>query len=102
MLGKNSVGDSFKYLSYFPYKIKFEVSHKLSAKETICIKCQSLFPGKNKKHIIIFSAVEFAQRVAEVKGYCMLNSLLRVCSFFIPVCFKGHFNHDRIVTIWHF
>ena len=31
--------------------------------ETICMKCQSLFSGKNKKNIIRLSSAEIAQRV---------------------------------------
>ena len=32
----------------FPRK-RFDISCKLSAKETICMKCQRLFSGENKK-----------------------------------------------------
>ena len=35
--------------------------------ETIGLKCQSQFSGKNKKNIINMSSAEFAQRVAKVK-----------------------------------
>ena len=37
------------FFSYFLLKVSFDVSCKLSPKETVCIKCQSLFSGKNKK-----------------------------------------------------
>ena len=39
------------YFSYFSQKIKYDISCKLSPKETICMKCQILFSGKNKKNI---------------------------------------------------
>ena len=39
-------------LFYLFQKICFDISDKLSPQETICKKCQSLFPGKNKKNII--------------------------------------------------
>ena len=32
-------------------KIRFDLSCKLSPKETICMKCQILLSGKNKKNI---------------------------------------------------
>ena len=34
--------------------------------ETICMKCQILFSGKNKKNITNLSSAEFAQRVVKV------------------------------------
>ena len=39
--------------------------------EIICMKCQILFPGKNKKNIIILSAAELAKRMVNVKGTLM-------------------------------
>ena len=33
----------------------------------ICMKCQSLFSGKNKKNIINFSSVEFVHRMVNVE-----------------------------------
>ena len=38
--------------SYFSQKIGSDISSKLSPEETICMKCQSLFSGENKKHIL--------------------------------------------------
>ena len=38
-------------------------------KETICMKCQILFSGKNKKNNIILSSAENAQRVVKVNAY---------------------------------
>ena len=35
--------------------------------ETICMKCQMLFPGKNKKNVIILSSAELTQRVVNVE-----------------------------------
>ena len=37
------------YFSYFAQKTGFDISYKLSPLETVCIKCQILFSGKNKK-----------------------------------------------------
>ena len=66
---KNSADDIFKYLSYFPQEvlqIGTDISCKSSPKETICMKCLSLFPRKSKKNIINLSFVEFAQMVLAV------------------------------------
>ena len=54
---------SLKYISYFSQKIRFELSCKL----TVCMMCQTLFSGKNKKNVIILSSGEFAQRVVKIK-----------------------------------
>ena len=35
--------------------------------ETICMKCQILFSGKNKKNIVNLSSAEIAQRAVKVK-----------------------------------
>ena len=35
--------------------------------ETVCMKCQILFSGKNKKNIINWPSAENAQRVVKVK-----------------------------------
>ena len=47
-LVKISTEDILKYVSYFFQKIGFDISCKLSPQETICMKCQILFSGKNK------------------------------------------------------
>ena len=45
----------------FSKKVGFDIS------ETICMKCQSLFSGKNKNNIINLSHAKFAQSVVKVK-----------------------------------
>ena len=47
-------------------KTGFDISCKLSPMEIICMKCQILFPGKNKKNINLSSA-ENAHRVETVR-----------------------------------
>ena len=43
-------------------------------KETICMKCQTLFSGeKNKKNIINWLSAEFFQRVVKVKALKLIN-----------------------------
>ena len=53
---------------FFLQKTGFDTSCKLSPKETICIKCQSLYFRKNKKNIFSLSSAELAQRVVKNKA----------------------------------
>ena len=46
-LGDNSADN--KLITFFSQKTGFDISCKLSPLETICMKCQSLFSGKNNK-----------------------------------------------------
>ena len=55
------------------------------AKETICMKCQILFSGKNKKNIINLSSAEFANWVINVKLYYINYILVN--------------NHSKITTL---
>ena len=47
----------------FSQKTGFTISCKLSSMETICMKCQILSFGKNKKKIINLSSAELAKSV---------------------------------------
>ena len=51
----------------FSWKTGFDISSRLSTKETICIKCQILLCGKKQEKIIYFSLAEFAHRVVRVE-----------------------------------
>ena len=55
-----------KYFSYFSEKIGFGISCKLSPKETICMKCLSIFSQKNKKNTTNLSSAEFAQSGSDI------------------------------------
>ena len=55
-----------KYFSYVSQKIGFSILCKLAPEETVCMKCQSLFSGKNKKNIISLSSAEYAKKVVMV------------------------------------
>ena len=46
----DSADDKLKF-SYFFLKTGFDIPCKLSPLETLCMKCQNLFSGKNKKNI---------------------------------------------------
>ena len=50
----------------FSQKIGFEISCKLSPRETICMTCQSLFSGKNKKML----STELTHIVVKLKQMC--------------------------------
>ena len=52
-------------------KTGFDISCKLSPKETICMKCQILFSGKNKKNISKCRLLKILPRVLSVKGRYM-------------------------------
>ena len=47
ILGKTFSRRHFQNKSYFSKKMRFDVSCKLSPKETVCMKCQTLFSRKN-------------------------------------------------------
>ena len=54
------------YFSYFCQEIGIGISWKLSPLETICMKCQILFPGKNKKNILKCHLMKILPRVLSV------------------------------------
>ena len=64
-LGKNFSRQHLKFL-IFPQEIGFNISCKLSPLETICMKCQNLFPVKN---IINLSSAEHTHRVVIVECF---------------------------------
>ena len=64
MLGKNF---SRPHWRYFSRKISFDISCKLYPKETLNMKWQSLFSGKNKKNNISLSSAELLWWVVKVK-----------------------------------
>ena len=59
------------YFSYFSQKARFDISYKLSPSplETICRKCQILFPGKNKKDISKCRLLKNSPGVLSVNWY---------------------------------
>ena len=59
--------DILIFFSYFPRKTGFDISFKLSPLGTICMRCQILSSGKNKKNITNLSSVELSQRMVMVK-----------------------------------
>ena len=58
---KFSADDILKYFSYIPQKARVDISCKLSPVETIHMKCQILFSGKNKKKNHQFVVSWFSQ-----------------------------------------
>ena len=57
---KKHLKSQYKMLSMLGKAIGLDISCRLSPQETICMKYQSLFSGKNKKNINLSSA-EFAK-----------------------------------------
>ena len=51
ILWAHSADDKLMDFSYFSQKTGSDLSCKLSPLETICMQCQNLFSGKNKKNI---------------------------------------------------
>ena len=56
----NSADNILIYCTYLSQKIGFDIPCKLSPKETVCMKCQSLVSEKNKKNITNLLSAEFA------------------------------------------
>ena len=61
---KKTTDNILKYFSHLFQKTGFDISCKLSPKETVCLKYQTLF---SKKNIIKLLSVEFAMRMVKVK-----------------------------------
>ena len=68
---ENISADNLKYFLVFFFfffrKICLDISCRLSPLETMCMKFQSLFSGKNMKYIVHLSSAEFAQSMLSVK-----------------------------------
>ena len=47
---------------FFPQKIGFDISCKLSPQKTVCVKCQNQFLGKSNKNVINLSTAEFVPK----------------------------------------
>ena len=56
------------YFTVFTYVLTFHANRLLrrQTKETICMKCESLYPGNNKTNFIKLSSAESAQRSVKV------------------------------------
>ena len=77
-LAKFSASDKLKYFSYSSQKTGFDISCKLSPMETICMKYQSLFSGKN----INLSSAELANRVVMVNHWRINHNCRYILIFF--------------------
>ena len=55
--------------------------------ETICMKCQILFSGKNKKNIINLLSAENAQRVVKVNSLDSISNMRGVWLVFVITMF---------------
>ena len=59
------IGDTFLI---FPRKTGFDILCKLSPVETICMKCQILFSGKNRKSILKCHLLKILSSMPSVKN----------------------------------
>ena len=67
IFSRRQIDDIF---SYFSQKTGSDISCKLSPEETICMQCQILFSGKNKKNISKCRLLKILPRVLSVKEKC--------------------------------
>ena len=77
-LWANSADDKLMIFSYFRRKqgLAFHANClQLSPLETICMKCQNLLYGKNKKNILVCCLLKFLFRVLSIKLQNQLPSL---------------------------
>ena len=66
-------------------KIGFDISYKLSPEETICMKCQILFLGKDKESFKLSSA-KFLPSMLSVNRVCLLHNNASLCREKPTVC----------------
>ena len=69
------------YFSYFSQKTGFDISCKLSPKETICMKCQTLFSGENKKNISKCRLLKFVPSMLSIEVFYAI--FLKKCMTFL-------------------
>ena len=72
-----------QYFSYFNQKIGFQISCKLSPKETVCMKSESLFYGISKKNIYKCHLLKFSPWMQSVK----VSQYLLCCRYLSESCF---------------
>ena len=82
----NSADNKLIYIYFviFFQKPKFDISCQLSVLETVCMKFQNLFPGKNK-NISICRLLKILLRVVRVKkrrGVCKQHKSVHTPSYF--------------------
>ena len=72
-LAFNTMGKIFRrhfeifFLFFSPENRIWYFMQTVNPMETICMKCQIQFSGKNEKNVINFSSAELAQRVVKVR-----------------------------------
>ena len=81
-LGKTLITLKYFFLFFFQ-KTGSDIPCQLSPMETICMKCQKLFSGKNMKNITNMTSAKLAQRVVKVKQF----QSFKICMLRIRFCF---------------
>ena len=80
----------------FSQKTGYDISYKLSPKETICMKCHILFSGKNKKNISKCRLLKILPRVLSVKEVTLSRAKNR--KHRIVLAFAGAYAGRQIVS----
>ena len=76
------------FFSNFSQKTDFDVSCQLPPGETVCVKCQILCSGKNKKNIVNMSSAELANRVLKVKAGLSIKGSKCTCQLVLIILFS--------------
>ena len=63
-----SADDKVVIIFLFSQETGVDISCKLSLKETVCMKCQILFPGENKKNISKCHLLKILPKVLSIKS----------------------------------
>ena len=77
------------YFSYFSLKTGFDISCKLSPMETIYMKCQNLFSGKNKKNITICHLLKILPTELSVNEVVLTSSTVGSLPVSITLALAG-------------
>ena len=71
------------------------MSCKLSPQETVCMKCQSLFSGKNKKKYFKISFIEIFPSMPNAESWCESPSSIK----YMLLIFSYHVHPKCMITV---
>ena len=75
------------FFSYFSLKTGFDTPCKFSPKETVCMKCQTMFSGENGKNINLSSAESAQGEIKVIYDFKIIMYVFLVCLFFLLLGF---------------
>ena len=86
ILWANAADDKLTIFLLFFSEIGFDISCNLSPMETICMKCQVLFSGKNQKNISVCRQLTFSSLLSVNVGLSFITGyILGVNKVIVPV-----------------